>query len=521
MFVPWPPSTMEPPVSEDCFTFNDTAILEDAISGGRVPWNDTGPMLPPGHMYFEYPEEMLVPWVINEYFFFIVATYLVTFAIWRQRQPGGDLVMAAWPCRTLLLLTICAPLDVAHYFVVRWDASGTVCKLAAYAETVSAFASVLNMVAVTLERFVVIVFPIHSRTVCTMSNCKRLMWGVWLVSLVVALPMLVVKNVVPTTFTNMRVNVTIYRCKDEHDWQGQSVSWYRLVTLFALPSVVMIICYSWVILELWVSTKTMDQLTQSAKFSYQCQAHMVPRLGSLPSPAPQQPNCKLILRGHANSDIRDVKKARQQVIKMLILVVVLFLLCWGPRLIMEIVVKCCLNVFNHGIYAVRVLFYLLPFVHSCLNPIVYCFMSSKFRRRMVRCCHHTCLPPRCRRQISHGGQPLIVQERHDASRIHVHVHVVRDLNSRRTVLDAVATGRPSRLVTPALPAAQCTRRSTFPRSRREGRCQKEEWEPPTPQQRHNHRGLSLNPPTTRGWRADPLTNTQSVLFGGSLNRRTL
>ncbi|KAK7063006.1 hypothetical protein SK128_013949 [Halocaridina rubra] len=35
----------------------------------------------------------------------------------------------------------------------------------------------------------------------------------------------------------------------------------------------------------------------------------------------------------------DVKKARKQVIKMLIVVVVLFLLCWGPTIIMEI----CIN----------------------------------------------------------------------------------------------------------------------------------------------------------------------------------
>ncbi|XP_065300342.1 cholecystokinin receptor type A-like [Dermacentor albipictus] len=422
MFVPWPPSTMEAPITQDCFTLNDTTIVTDcegldANTSWRTPspdgepsWNETSMQLPPGHVYFDYPEEMLEPWVMNEYFFFIVVTYLVTFAIGvsgnlvvisvmagdKSSRNVTSVFLVSLAVSDLLLLTICAPLDVAQYLVVRWDASGTVCKLAAYAETVSAFASVLNMVAVTLERFVVIVFPIHSRTVCTMSNCKRLMWGVWLVSLVVALPMLFVKNVIQTTFTNYRVNVTIYRCKDEHDWQGQSVSWYRLVTLFALPSVVMIVCYSWVILELWVSTKTMDQLTQSAKFSYQCQAPTTPRLGSLPSPAQQQPNCRLILRGHANSDIRDVKRARQQVIKMLILVVILFLLCWGPRLIMEIVIKCCLNVFNHGVYAVRVLFYLLPFVHSCLNPIVYCFMSSKFRRRMVRCCHRTCFAPRCR-----------------------------------------------------------------------------------------------------------------------------
>lgn len=85
-----------------------------------------------------------------------------------------------------------------------------------------------------------------------------------------------------------------------------------------------------------------------------------------------------------------------QVIKMLILVVILFLLCWGPRLVMEIVVKCCLSVFNHGVYTVRIIFYLLPFVHSCLNPIVYCFMSSKFRRRMLRCCQRTCQVPKFR-----------------------------------------------------------------------------------------------------------------------------
>ncbi|CAN8027854.1 unnamed protein product [Ixodes persulcatus] len=395
--------------ASDCLQTNDSLLdCYSSLAAGNASAANQSGGLAPGHVYFEYPEEMLVPWVINEYFSFIVVTYLVTFVV----GVSGNLVvvsvmagdkasrnvtsvfLVSLAVSDLLLLTICAPLDVAHYFVIHWDAGATICKLAAYAETVSAFASVLNMVAVTLERFVVIVFPIHSRTVCTMSNCQRLMVGVWVVSLVVALPILFVKNAVQTTFTNLRVNVTTFTCKELKDWRGQSVAWYRLVTLFALPSLIMVVCYSWVILELWVSTKTMDQLTQSAKFSYQCQAPGTgSRLGA--TAANQQPNCRLILRGHANSDIRDVKKARQQVIKMLILVVVLFLLCWGPRLIMEIVVKCCLNVFNHGVYAVRVLFYLLPFVHSCLNPIVYCFMSSKFRRRMLRCCQRTCLAPRC------------------------------------------------------------------------------------------------------------------------------
>ncbi|EEC03726.1 neuropeptide Y receptor, putative [Ixodes scapularis] len=152
----------------DCLQTNDSLL--DCYSSLLVASNASAANqsggLAPGHVYFEYPEEMLVPWVINEYFSFIVVTYLVTFVV----GVSGNLVvvsvmagdkasrnvtsvfLVSLAVSDLLLLTICAPLDVAHYFVIHWDAGATICKLAAYAETVSAFASVLNMVAVTLER---------------------------------------------------------------------------------------------------------------------------------------------------------------------------------------------------------------------------------------------------------------------------------------------------------------------------------------------------------------------------------
>ena len=84
---------------------------------------------------------------------------------------------------------------------------------------------------------------------------------------------------------------------------------------------------------------------------------------------------------------------------MLILVVLLFLICWGPRLVMEIIIKCCLSVFNNLTYILRIAFYLSPFVHSCLNPIVYGFMSTKFRRRVFRVFDRICLKV-CRRNRS-------------------------------------------------------------------------------------------------------------------------
>ncbi|XP_076337026.1 galanin receptor 2a-like [Tachypleus tridentatus] len=347
-------------------------------------------------IYFPHPEEMLTPWKINSYFPFIMTTYIITFII---GVTGNIIVVAVMTCDSssrnvtsiflvslavadLLLLVIYVPLDVAHYFVIQWDKDGTICRTAAYAEMVSAFASVLNLVAVTLERFVVIVFPIKSRSLCTMGNCKQLMLVVWIVSLLISLPVIASKSTEKTVLTNYEITVTLFSCKELKDWRGSVVAIYRLVALFGLPSVIMIICYTRVIIELWISTKTMDELTNHNGGQQLKHVESQISISQDARSLSRYPH-RLILRSHTTSDSREVKEARQQVIKMLIIVVFLFLVCWGPRLVLEICIIYGVEHFNHWIYTARIIFFLLPFVHSCLNPIVYCFMSTKFRRSMM------------------------------------------------------------------------------------------------------------------------------------------
>ena len=43
-----------------------------------------------------------------------------------------------------------------------------------------------------------------------------------------------------------------------------------------------------------------------------------------------------------------------------------------------------LDVFTTGTYAMRIAFFLMPFIHACINPFVYCFMSKNFQRSMRR-----------------------------------------------------------------------------------------------------------------------------------------
>lgn len=69
---------------------------------------------------------------------------------------------------------------------------------------------------------------------------------------------------------------------------------------------------------------------------------------------------------------------------MLILVVVLFLVCWGLPIIMEVIIKFNLHSFTPTVYTLRVTFKLLPFIHACMNPFIYSFMSKNFRRSLQR-----------------------------------------------------------------------------------------------------------------------------------------
>jgi hypothetical protein len=65
---------------------------------------------------------------------------------------------------------------------------------------------------------------------------------------------------------------------------------------------------------------------------------------------------------------------------MLICVVVLFLFCWGPRFVLELLLKLRLDsMFTDTVYWTKVVVYALPFVHAVLNPIIYFSMSRNIR----------------------------------------------------------------------------------------------------------------------------------------------
>ena len=76
---------------------------------------------------------------------------------------------------------------------------------------------------------------------------------------------------------------------------------------------------------------------------------------------------------------------------MLICVVILFLLCWGPRFIMELLMKMQFPwLYKEHVYVIRIVLFLLPMVHAILNPVVYFIMNRNFRNAVLHRCSTGC-----------------------------------------------------------------------------------------------------------------------------------
>lgn len=121
------------------------------------------------YIYIDNPKDMIDPFHSNQDFMTIVLTHAITFIV---GVIGNSVVIATWArggkirsptatflvslaCADLLLLIIFMPLETLEYFVITWDRHGHICKLSSFVELLSGMSTILNLVAVSVERYLI------------------------------------------------------------------------------------------------------------------------------------------------------------------------------------------------------------------------------------------------------------------------------------------------------------------------------------------------------------------------------
>ncbi|XP_068596644.1 galanin receptor type 1b [Brachionichthys hirsutus] len=246
----------------------------------------------------------------------------------------------------LLFLTFCVPFHATIYSLPEWVFGDFLCKFGHYFSSVSMLVSIFTLAAMSVDRYFAVVRSGRSPSVRNHRNTLAGVCVIWLLSLACSVP--VAQHQVITSHATAP-NGTF--CWEQ--WSGASRRVYKVAVLllgFLVPLLLISCCYTKVLVHLHQKMKNMSKRSERSK-----------------------------------------RKTAQTVL----LLVTAFTICWTPHHIIAMWAEFGTFPLNDASFVFRIMSHCLSYGNSCINPVLYSFLSENFRRasrQVFTCCYlHT--PP--------------------------------------------------------------------------------------------------------------------------------
>ncbi|XP_049599272.1 cholecystokinin receptor type A isoform X2 [Syngnathus scovelli] len=294
----------------------------------------------------------------------------------RRMRTVTNLFLLSLAVSDLMVSLVCIPFTLIPNLMRTFIFSDGTCKMVMYFMAVSVSVSTYNLVAIALERYSAICRPLSSRTWQTKSHAMKVIGATWLTSLSLMVPYVYSSSLMAF---NRRDNTDGFMCR--MTWKNQKLLayWYvsLLLLLFLLPGAVMLTAYALISLELYKGlriqlsdgTRARDRATSFGSLRASngdgCYLHLGPQ-GTAPPELRSGNTAKLL--------------AKKRVVRMLLVIVCLFFVCWTPIFVVN-----AWKAFDHQVVsrltgAPISFIHLLSYTSTCVNPVVYCFMNKRFRQ---------------------------------------------------------------------------------------------------------------------------------------------
>ncbi|XP_069188492.1 RYamide receptor-like [Procambarus clarkii] len=245
----------------------------------------------------------------------------------------GDLWMAIF----------CVPFSFLSTLILKyWPFGGHLCVAVNYLQAVSVFVSAYTLVAISLDRYLAIIYPLRPRM--TRFQAKVIIAVVWILSLATTLPVAVYSSLLTPNINFYKVFGRQVCMEDWGESQAENDSRMAysvalMLLQYFLPLAVLVFTYSRIAMVVWGKKN----------------------LGETP----------------ARMD--RIARSKRKMIKMMVAVVLVYTLCWLPFNTLMVVREL------HDIDGWPYMIYLWAFFHwlamssTCYNPVILCWMNTKFR----------------------------------------------------------------------------------------------------------------------------------------------
>ena len=256
----------------------------------------------------------------------------------------------------MLFLVFCVPFHAIIYTTAKWPFGEFMCKFVHLVQYSSMVASVLTLVAMAFDRYMAVGHPLRTKHMRTPMTAFLTSIIIWILSISMAMPWPIFYTVREYTQYGPE---PIHLCAD--DWgairKDKPIYFLMLFILgYALPLIAIFILSVMMIHQLW---------------SVSSDAHY--REGSL--------------------------KAKRKVTKLVIVVVVVFSVCWLPSHVTWLWINFYPSTWKQTylFYYLKISSHVLSYANSCMNPVIYAFLSTQFRKGFNRALHMKCRETRITR----------------------------------------------------------------------------------------------------------------------------
>ncbi|XP_063042941.1 endothelin-1 receptor-like [Engraulis encrasicolus] len=293
------------------------------------------------------------------------ATLLRIIAQERSMRTGPNALIASLALGDLIYIVIAIPIHIYKLIEMRWPFSESVlglvlCKLVPFVQKASVGITVLNLCALSVDRYRAVASWTRVRSVGVPVQTVLEIVCIWCVSAALAVPEAMGFTMVAFTYRNTSTHTCMLQpntpflkfYRDVKDW------W-----LFGFYFCVPLLCTA-----VFYSLMTVRMLRQRKQLQSALSQHL---------------------------------KQRREVAKAVFSLVVIFALCWFPLHLSRMLKK--LNYSPTDTHRCDLLNFLLVLdylsvnlatVNSCINPIILYFVSKKFKNCFRSCLCCWCLPSR-------------------------------------------------------------------------------------------------------------------------------
>ncbi|TMW48066.1 hypothetical protein DOY81_006857 [Sarcophaga bullata] len=279
----------------------------------------------------------------------IIGNVLVIWIVASTRQMRtvkANMYIANLALADVIIGLFCIPFQFQAALLQRWDLPSFMCGFCPFVQALSVNVSVLTLTAIAVDRHRAIINPLRARPTKFVS--KFIIGSIWFTGLSFAIPCAIAFRVVDI-HERIKENGVVYNvtrpfCANVNlsDDQLQTYRYVLVIVQYLIPFVVISFVYIQMTIKLWGTR------------------------------AP----------GNAQ-DSRDITllKNKKKVIKMLIIVVVVFGVCWFPLQLYNILYVTIpeLNEYHY----ISIIWFCcdwLAMSNSCYNPFIYGIYNEKFKR---------------------------------------------------------------------------------------------------------------------------------------------